>query len=312
MSALLNIMLLLIAFCTYPVSALSRREGTHLEIKNRQITLRQDLTRGGAICFIGRGRKARNYVNIHDEGRYIQQSYYAGRSVNRQAEGQSSFWSPWAWNPIQVGDYKRNRAQILESRQKGTSTYVKCIPMQWDMDNLPAEAEMEQWTELQGNVVHVRCCLTCHRTDTIYGADSENHQEIPAVYPISALNHLYAYHGAKPFASEPVDSFEVEELRFGENTHGWGNYSDISERWMAFVGDDGWGIGVYSPSAELFLAGRYQQSRSGESDDDATSYIAPVRTQQMKPNSIVEYEYYLLFGSIEEIRQSVYRLHRLE
>lgn len=310
MRTLLIIILLLIVFCTDSVSAQSARIGNCLEIKNRQITLRQDLTRGGAICFIGRGRKARNYVNIHDEGRYIQQSYYAGRSVNRQAEGQSSFWSPWAWNPIQVGDYKRNRAQILESRQKGTSTYVKCIPMLWDMDNHPAEAEMEQWTELKGNVVHVRCRLICKRTDTIYGADSENHQEIPAVYPISALNHLYAYHGAQPFTAEPVDSFEVEELRFGENAHGWGSYTDITEHWMAFVGDDGWGIGIYSPSAELFHAGRYQQSRSGESDDDATSYIAPVRTQQMTPNCFVEYEYYLLFGSIDEIRQSVYRLHR--
>lgn len=309
MRVLSIVIVILTAVCALPLRAQSAGQSSYLEIKNRKITLRQDLTRGGAICFIGRGRKARNYVNIHDEGRYIQQSYYAGRSVNRQAEGQSSFWSPWAWNPIQVGDYKRNRAQILESRQQGTSTYVKCIPMLWDMNNHPAEAEMEQWTDLQDNVVHVRCRLTCHRTDTIYGADSENHQEIPAVYPISSLNHLYAYQGARPFTSEAVDSLEVEELRFGEDAHGWGSYSGITECWMAFVGDDGWGIGVYSPSAEQFLAGRYQGSRSGESDDDATSYIAPVRTQRMKPDSVVEYEYYLLFGSIEEIRKAVYRLH---
>ncbi len=301
-------LLLIIAAST--VAANAATEGKTLELRNRHITLRQDLTRGGAISFLGRGTKTRNYVNTHDEGRYIQQSYYAGQSVNRQHEGQSPFWSPWAWNPIQVGDYKCNRAQILESRQHGTSTYVKCIPMLWDMDNRPAEAVMEQWTKLKGNTVHVRCRITCHRTDTIYGSSSMNHQEIPAVYPISSLNHLYAYRGDKPFTQEPADSIEVEELVFGENGHGWGSYPDITEQWIAFVGDDGWGIGVYSPSAESFLAGRYKSSRQGESDDDATSYIAPIRTQQMTPDSVVEYEYYLLLGTVGEIRRAVRQLSR--
>ena len=289
------------------LSAYGEQKTGYLEIKNHRITVRQDLTRGGAICFVGRGRDERNYVNISDEGRYIQQSYYAGHSLDRQAEGQSSFWSPWPWNPIQVGDYKRNRAQILESRQNGKSTYVKCIPMLWDMNNQPAEAEMEQWTELKGNVLHVRCRFTCHRTDTIYGISPGNHQEIPAVYPISSLNHLYAYLGDKPFCGEPVDSIPVEELRFGENAHGWGNYENVPEKWMAFVGDDGWGMGVYSPSAEQFLAGRFSPSRNGEAEDGATSYIAPVRTMRMEPNTIVEYEYYLIMGTVEEIRRFVVR-----
>lgn len=292
-----------------PLMPHAKQKDDCLEIKNRSITVRQDLTRGGAICYVGRRGEARNYVNIHDEGRYIQQSYYAGKNVNRQAEGQSPFWSPWPWNPIQVGDYKRNRAQILESRKHGKTTYVKCIPMLWDMDNRPAEAEMEQWTTLKGNTIHVLCRLTCHCTDNIYGYDTDNHQEIPAVYPISSLNHLYAYRGDKPFASEPMDSIEVEELRFGENGHGWGEYNDISERWMAFVGDDGWGMGVYSPSADSFKAGRYKPSRKGEADDEGTSYIAPVRAQHVGRDSVVEYEYYLLFGNVEEIRLAVYGLH---
>ena len=281
-----------------------------LQIKDKHITLRQDLTLGGAICFIGRDGKKRNYINVHDEGRYVQQSYYAGQSVNRQAEGQSDFWSPWPWNPIQVGDYKRNRARILESWRRGKRSYVKCVPMLWDMDNCPAEAEMEQWTTLKDNVVHVRCRLTCHRTDTVYGDILDNQQEIPAVYPISSLNHLYAYRGQHPFTSEPVDNIDVEELRFGQNGHGWGSYDDVSEQWMAFVGDDGWGMGVYSPSATLFLAGRYQSSRSGEADEDATSYIAPIRKQHMPKQCIVGYEYYLIFGTIDEIRRTVYKLKR--
>lgn len=286
------------------------REKKFLEIKNRKIEVIQDLTRGGAIAYISKRGKGRNLVNIRDEGRYIQQSYYAGNTVDRRAEGQSPFWSPWAWNPIQVGDAARNRAQILEARQTRRTTYVKCIPMLWDMDNRPAEAEMEQWTALHGNTLHVRCRLTCHRTDTIYGDASENSQEIPAVYPISALNHLYYYQGDAPFTGGRADSVEVEELRFTEPQHFWGRYPSVPERWMAFVDDDGWGMGVYSPSATSFLAGRYLPNRDGEALSDPTSYIAPLRNQKMARNAVVEYEYYIILGTVPEIQAEVYRLKK--
>ena len=101
------------------------REKKFLEIKNRKIEVIQDLTRGGAIAYISKRGKGRNLVNIRDEGRYIQQSYYAGNTVDRRAEGQSPFWSPWAWNPIQVGDNAYNRAEILEHWQKGNNSYDK-------------------------------------------------------------------------------------------------------------------------------------------------------------------------------------------
>ena len=282
-----------------------------LTIRNRQMTVCQDLTRGGAISHIYRRSDECSLVNIHDEGRYIQQSYYAGGSVNRQDDGQSTFWSPWPWNPIQVGDYAENRAQILEYRQSRRSTYVRCIPMLWDMKNKPAEAEMEQWTELRGRVLHVRCRLTCHRTDTIYPDVPENDQEIPAVYPISALNHLYYMQGSQPFDGTRADTVEVEELRFGENAHGWGHYQQVPEKWMAFVDDEGYGMGVYSPLATQFLAGRYKPDRDGGPRDESTSYIAPVRKETMHRNSVSEYDYYIILGTVGQIQHEVARLHQL-
>jgi arylsulfatase A-like enzyme len=42
-------------------------------------------------------------VNSADPGRLIQQSYYAGKRLDRKADGQSKSWSPWTWNPIQGG-----------------------------------------------------------------------------------------------------------------------------------------------------------------------------------------------------------------
>lgn len=112
-------------------------------LDNGKLTLKLDLTRGGAICWLSKSGSGRNMVNIADEGRYIQQSYYAGKTLDRKADGQAPNWSPWCWNPIQVGDAFRNRAKILDFRKNGNTLYVKCIPMLWDMNNRPAEGEME-------------------------------------------------------------------------------------------------------------------------------------------------------------------------
>lgn len=278
-------------------------------IRNGALRLLQDTARGGAISYISLAGSKRNLVNIADEGRYIQQSYYAGCRVERLEEGQSPAWSPWSWNPIQCGDYAHNRAQILETRQTSDSTYVKCIPMQWDMDNKPAEAIMEQWTSLSNNVVSVRCRLTCHRTDNIYGEGIPNDQEIPAVYPISALNNLYAYFGAAPFTDAALTSTEVIQLESGF----WGIYvpdngNFPTEKWMAFVDDSGWGLGIYSPQATKFLAGR----AGGEGEESAsfsTGYIAPVRVETLMKNSVSEYSYYIVVGTLNEIRAKIYQIH---
>ncbi|HAE24674.1 MAG TPA: hypothetical protein DCG33_04975 [Prevotellaceae bacterium] len=293
----------------FTISTLLEAKENYLELKNGKICLRQDLTRGGAICYISKTGADRNIVNIHDLGRYIQQSYYAGKSVNRRPEGQAKVWSPWSWNPIQVGDHKGNPAIILDSKKEGNTLYVKCIPMQWDMTDKPAEAVMEQWTTLEGTVIKVRNRLTCQRTDTIYGEGTHNSQEIPAVYPISSLNRLYGYFGDAPFTNEEIDTTEVHEIIVGDPDHFWGVYNHVTEKWMAFVDDSGWGMGVYSPSATGFLAGRAGSSRQGESADAETSYIAPTRTQVMMKNSVVEYEYYLIVDNIDKIRKQIYKIH---
>ncbi len=283
--------------------------GAELAIEGPELTVRQDLSRGGAICYIAKADSGENIVNIADEGRYIQQSYYAGRRVDRRDEGQGKAWAPWNWNPIQVGDYRRNRAQILESKVEGNTSYVKCVPMLWDMDNEPAEATMEQWTTVEGNTIHVRNCICCHRTDTIYGEGVKCGQELPAVYPISKLKNLYAYIGNAPFTGDSLSNIDVVELKMNDGGGGtWGRYNDVAEQWMAFVDDSGWGMGVYSPSAELFLAGRSDSNTDGDASSGSTSYIAPVRDAALMKNSVMEYEYYLIIDHLDNIRRTIYKI----
>ena len=273
-------------------------------LDNGILTLKLDLTRGGAISYLSLAGSNRSYINIADEGRYIQQSYYAGKRLDRKADGQSPSWSPWSWNPIQVGDTYRNRAKILDFQKSGNTLYVKCIPMQWDMNNHPAEAEMEQWTTLQGSVLKVRNRLTCHRTDNIYGDSIINDQELPAVYPISALKYLYAYMGNAPFTKASFDSLTVINLSSGF----WGRYKSVSEHWMAFVDGNHWGIGIYNPKCDKFLAGMAGDPGK-EAADGSTSYIAPVKKEILYKNCVYEYEYYVIIGTLQEIRTRIYELH---
>lgn len=273
-------------------------------IDNGILTLKLDLTRGGAIAYLSLAKSTRSLVNISDEGRYIQQSYYAGKSLDRKADGQSPHWSPWSWNPIQVGDAFRNRAKILAFQKSDNELYVKCIPMQWDMNNRPAEAEMEQWTTLEGSVLKVRNRLTIHRTDTIYGDSIQNDQELPAVYPISALHSLYTYLGDHPFSNAPTDNPTVVNLSSGF----WGRYKNVSEHWMAFVDGNNWGMGIYNPDCDKFLAGRAGLPDK-EATDGSTSYIAPVKKAVLYKNCVYEYDYYVIIGTLREIRSKVYELH---
>lgn len=278
---------------------------SELVLDNGVLTLKLDLTRGGAIAYISKAGSTRSLVNIADEGRYIQQSYYAGKALDRKAEGQSPAWSPWSWNPIQVGDAHRNRAKILKYKKTEDTLYVECVPMLWDMNNKPAEAEMEQWTAVKNNVIHVRCRITCHRTDDLYGDAVENDQELPAVYPISALKNLYSYLGPTPFADAALTNLAVINLSSGF----WGVYEHVAEHWMAFVDDQHWGMGVYNAQCTRFLAGR-SGAPGLEAKAASTSYIAPVKKEVLRKHSAYAYQYDIVIGTLDEIRSRIYQLNR--
>lgn len=79
---------------------------------------------------------------------------------------------------------------------------------------------------------------------------------------------------------------------------------------MAFTDDSGWGIAVYTPSACGFMAGRYESFLQGDEHHVASSYIAPVRFEALMKNSVMEYDYYLVIGSLEKMRKEIYKIHR--
>jgi hypothetical protein len=139
--------------------------GNRISIGDSEIKVGIHREKGGAITWLSSSAYPNNMVNIADPGRLIQQSYYAGKRIDRTNEGQSKSWSPWAWNPVQGGgvgpaggDGTWAHANVFEKRAE--ELYSQTVPKLWDMANENAEALMRQWTSLEPNmpgVVVVQC-----------------------------------------------------------------------------------------------------------------------------------------------------------
>src|SRR5205085_1592432 len=103
-----------------------------------------DLDSGGAISFVSGsgGGAADSLVNVHDLGRFIQQSYYSGPAdFGVPCAG----YEGWGWNPISAGDCYEHPSTVLQSSDDGKTIYVRSRPLQWALDDVPCECTFEQW-----------------------------------------------------------------------------------------------------------------------------------------------------------------------
>ena len=265
-------------------------------IDNGTIKLGVSLDLGGAITYISKSGNGDNVINNYDWGRQIQMSFFGG-PVPYAEKGQrpKKHWAHIGWNPIQAGDDFGNGSKIVEFKKENTSLYVKCIPMQWPLNNLHGECTYESFVELKGNTVQVRCRLVNARSDkTQYPG---RHQELPAVYTNGEYYRLMTYRGDKPFTGDAL-------ARIPKKIGGgfpW-NYWLATENWAALVNDDDWGLGIYKPNNCFFIGGFAGKEGVGGTNDNATGYIAPLHTEILDHNITYEYDYTLILGNLDEIR----------
>ncbi len=258
-------------------------------LDNATIKIGVDLDIGGTITFLASSQSGENLINSHDLGRQIQQSYYSGPTPFGKAH---PAWKNWGWNPIGSGDVYGHGARVLEHKNDGTTLYVKAIPMQWALNNVPGECTFETWITLDGPTARVRNQLVNHRSDhTHYPAQS---QELPAVYTIGKLHRLFTYTGDRPFENQPL-----AQIRNAGPP--WANWK-ATENWAALVNDQGFGLGVIRPGVYSFIGGFAGKPNTGGAKHFSTGYIAPTRREILDHNIVYEYRYQLVLGSLEEIR----------
>jgi hypothetical protein len=261
-----------------------------LFIENKVAKVGIDRSMGASITWLSWEGNPENTINIHDPGRLLQQSYYAGKTLDRQADGQAKSWSPWSWNPIQGGGVN-SWAQVKSFRRIGAGRlYSKTIPKLWDMPDEEAKAEMEQDTEFvrgMPNVVMVRNRLTCKRAkDDKWGDAVPRHQELPACYFTSRFRNVEMYLGGGKWESVKQPPGPP-----------WGK-AEPPLNIMGCFADDGQGIVVFCPASDLhWNFGPHEKYDPGaKPTDDSCMHLAPIGVAKLGPQSILEYSYWIIVG----------------
>ena len=271
-----------------------------LKLDNQIVQVGIDKSLGASITWLSSKEYPSNMVNIHDPGRLIQQSYYAGDRLDRSAEGQTSHWTPWTWNPIQGGGtHSWARVTVFETRENGTVLYSETIPKLWDMPNEEAQALMKQWTSLEPglpNTIRVRNQLICQRNpNDRWGPGKNRHQELPALYFTRNFDRFQNYLGNGKW--EKISENRKEDAP-------WSKSSPPLQA-MASLNENGQGIGIYCPSAgNQWNFGPHGEKPSADPRGGPCSHIAPLATIQLGPTSTLTYRYWMILGTEEEIAQS--------
>lgn len=240
---------------------------------------------GGAIGYLAARDAVTNTLNHYDHGRLIQQSYYGDEDGSRWAD------KPWRYNPVQGGNYLGSAATVVTFEAAKDLIHVQTIPRHWASGKSLDDCLMEQWVLLEGAIVKVRYRFTYNGQK----AHAPRHQETPAVFVDPKLSTLVTYVGDRPWSNGALT----------RKRPGWPNEPIVmAEAWAAYVGDDGYGVGVYVPGVTEATAYRYQ----GGSGSDC-SYIAPLRTFSLTPGLAFEYVAYFTVGDVDTIRERFGQLH---
>ncbi len=267
-------------------------------LDNGVIMVGVDLARGGAISYLSEHGSGSSVVNIHDLGRYVQQSYYSGPDpFIPPGATQHPAYAGWGWNPVQAGDVYGYTSAVIDSHNDGSTIYARSIPKQWALRNVDSECTMEVWVTLEENRVHVRNRLVNARSDTI--RYSGRHQELPAIYTVGTLYRLFTYTGTAPFTGDDLTQIH-------NSGPPWA-YWHSTENWSALVDNNDWGLGVFLPGATLTVGGFAGSPGWGWPTSSNTGYISPLHTDFIDHDIVYEYEYTLILGDLHgDIRSYVY------
>jgi hypothetical protein len=263
-------------------------------IRNAAITVGIDTAYGGAIALlVDNNAPFTNLINTHDMGRLVQQSYYSGPDPYM---GGTFNGHPWPWNPISAGDRYGHRSTVLDIQNTSDWLYVKARPLQWALDNVPCNCTFETNLTVDANGVFVRNRLRNHRADkTRYPGRS---QELPAVYTVGTLSHLWTYTG-----DEPWTGAAVSEVDYPVPGPPWKEFR-ASESWSAFTDShpQKYGVGVLHSGVDAFLGGFAGRQGEGGPLSPNTGYQAPIAKEVLAADADFTFCFHLALGYLDTIR----------
>ncbi|MCA9232295.1 MAG: hypothetical protein KDA57_16730 [Planctomycetales bacterium] len=272
--------------------------GELLQLDNGEVQVGIDRKKGGAITWLSSAAYPHNIINLADPGRLIQQSYYAGKSLDRTAAGQSKAWSPWPWNPIQGGGVG-SWARASEFQLQDGTLFSETIPKLWDMPDEEASALMRQWTTFEpgsSNTVAVQCeFVSLRHANDPWGETRLSAQEVPACYFTRNFARFQSYLGHGKWRNESQSVGPP-----------WGKTTPPLKAMACFEANGQQGVAVFSPtSAGLWNFGPHGRELSSKSASGPCVHIAPISRVRLASKSTYRYRYWLIVGDATDIATSL-------
>ena len=273
--------------------------------ENERFKVGLRLAWGGGISYIEDKAcsvtKLKNMINIHDAGRLVQQSYY-GTPGNDEYQPGVYNENNWVYNPVQGGDQYWNHSRLIDIRIGEDFVYVKSQPQDWSLDNKLTPSYMENTYTIYSD----RIVVDNRFVDFSGWEHRFAHQELPAFYTVSYLDRFTYYNGLEPWSGGEL--INHDNLTFDHVQSYFKLLESNTETWCAWTNaTDDYGIGLYVPNTDMFLAARFQDGSSKSPKDNSCSYVAPVNTLIITSFVPMEYSYMITAGSIEEIRGVFYQ-----
>lgn len=297
------------ALCLVKIENYTVYDGVY-KFKNNYYELGLNLSWGGGIChLVDRREKSQglsNLINQHDTGRLVQQSYYGTNGTSGDGYVMGYYNNAnWPYNPVQGGDKGNTASRIIDIVVSDTAVYLKAQPMDWGHVNKPTISYMENLYVLEKDYVRVDNRFVDFSGYTHRYAD----QELPAFYTVSYFDNFTYYGGSKSWTNDTLSS--RNDLKF------WGDPAYHSscwfkmkqsntETWCAWTNSTTeYGIGLYVPNVDRFLAGRSGgTTMSKDPNHSSTNYVAPVNVLMMVSYKPIEYSYLMKTGTLSQIRKT--------
>ncbi len=250
-----------------------------------------------------------NLVNRGDMGRLIQQSYYGTDNHNDPDYEDGSFHGTiWGYNPVQGGDQgdvnsNKSYSRLIDVIVGETTVYIKAQPMDWGHIGKITPSYMENVYYVEEGYIRVD-----NRFVDFSGYDHfHRDQELPAFYTISYLDNFTCYTGSKPWTDDTLSS-NASLPNWGRANNDENKFKmkeSNTETWCAWTSSaEGYGIGLYTPNVDMFLAGRFEYDGNKNSNSVSTNYVAPVNFIELVSYFPLEYSYLITTGTLEEIRNT--------
>lgn len=283
-----------------------------------------------------------NLVNICDLGREIQPSYYS--AVGKE-NGYDPIYSPEdtyqglssgkpIYNPIQCGDYGGHSPQIIDYDYQSDRLYVKMKAQEWFFNsNVQANGYIEvTYYFVDGAVVVDNRYIDFSQFINEDEVGMHN-QETPATYFVYPLNYFYCEtkqgvifdKNCSPQNGRSQERASLRTTVSGPYFYGIKGKM-VTNGWCAFVNENKFGVGIYMPNADRYIASRGQISTNYFNEDENTryypefftfaeeqivpsyatfnySYINPSIIRKMINFVPLEYSYALFVGDTDEMSE---------